>query len=72
MIRLLSVLKGEAKRSIESIGASGLFYETALKSLKMDLGNTQVVSDFKMNLVLDKPQIKEKDRATLRQFQQDG
>ena len=39
MERLLSVLKGEAKKSVESIGKSGIFYATALKTLKGDFGN---------------------------------
>lgn len=71
MVRLLSVLKGEAKRLIGSIGTSGLFYKTTLKSLKRDFGDQLVVSDFKMKLILDKLQIKGSDRSALRQFQQE-
>ena len=33
---LLSVLEGDAKRSIQSIGSSGIFYATAQKVLKRD------------------------------------
>ena len=40
MERLLSVLKGEAKNSIISIGTSGLFYASALKSFKRDFGDS--------------------------------
>ena len=40
--RLLSVLKGEAKRSIEGIGANGIFYPTALELLKREFGNPVV------------------------------
>ena len=35
MDHLLSVLDGDAKRSIQSIGSSGIFYATALKTLKL-------------------------------------
>ena len=34
MKRLLSVLKGEAKRSVESIGRNGVYYADTLKCLK--------------------------------------
>ena len=37
--RLLSALEGEAKNSVESIGCEGMFYATALKSLKQEDGN---------------------------------
>ena len=40
MERLLSVLKGEAKNSIISIGTSGLLYASALKSFKRDFGDS--------------------------------
>ena len=39
MERLLSVLTGEARKSVDCIGTSGIFYATALKSLKRDFGN---------------------------------
>ena len=44
---------------------------TALKSLKRDFGNPVVVSDFKVKLTLDKPQIKGNNHTVLRQFQQE-
>ena len=34
MKRLLSVLKGEAKRAVKGIGTNGIFYPIALKLLK--------------------------------------
>ena len=34
MERLLSVLEGEVKMSVESIGVTGIFYATALETLK--------------------------------------
>ena len=39
MERLLNVLRGDARRSVESIGKSKNFYAAALKSLKRDFGN---------------------------------
>ena len=38
MDRLLSVLDGEAKRVVSTIGQDGLFYPSALKLLKRDFG----------------------------------
>ena len=70
MERLLSVLTGEAKKGVESIGTSGIFYATALKSLKRDFGNTTVVTYTKLKNLLDKPQISSNDRAAIRRFHQ--
>ena len=67
---LLSVLKGEAKSSIISIGTTGLFFASALKSLKRDFGDSLVVTHLKLKSLFDKPQIKSGDRITLREFQQ--
>ena len=69
MERLLSVLKGEVKNSIISIGTNGLFYVSALKSLKRDFGGPLVVTHLKLKSVFDKPQIKSGDRIALREFQ---
>ena len=55
MDRLLSILKGEAKKSIEAIGTSGLFYATALKTLKKNFGNPLVISHMKLKLLLNRP-----------------
>ena len=44
MTRLLSVLDGDAKKAAFSIGSNGIFYVTALKTLKRDFGNLIVVS----------------------------
>ena len=70
MERLLSVLKGDAKKSIESVGKNGIFYATALKTLKRDFGNTFTVAYMKTKLFFDKPQLKHNDRAALKDFQQ--
>ena len=43
MERLLSFLEGEAKMSI-----TGIFYATALETLKRDFGNLIVIAHLKM------------------------
>ncbi|XP_057316774.1 uncharacterized protein LOC130657792 [Hydractinia symbiolongicarpus] len=70
MERLISVLDGEAKKTVLSIGASGIFYASALKALKRDFGNPVVASYFKLKNVLDLPQIPPRDRTSLRRYQQ--
>ena len=70
MERLLSVLEGEAKRSVESIGISGIFYATELKTLKRDFGNPIVIAHLKMKHLFKQPQIKNNDRTELRKFHQ--
>ena len=47
MERLISVLVGEAKRVVKSVGQNGIFYVSALKTLKRIFGNPVVVSDMK-------------------------
>ena len=42
--KLISVLGGDAKSAVAAVGHSGLFYASALKLLKQDLGNPLVVS----------------------------
>ena len=66
MERLLSVLKGEAKRSAESIGRNGIFYATTLKCLKRKFGNPNVITHLKLKSLFDQPQIKAADRASLK------
>lgn len=48
MERLLCVLKGEGKKSVESIGKSGIFCAIALKTLKVDFGNSFTVTCMKL------------------------
>ena len=66
MERLLSMLRGEAKRSVESIGRNGIFYATTLKCLKREFGNPNVVTHLKLKSLFDQPQIKTADRASLK------
>jgi len=70
MERLLSVLDGEAKKAIESIGTSSIFYATALKTLKRDFGNSFVISHLKLNELFNKPQVPANNRELLRNYHQ--
>ena len=66
MERFLNVLKGDAKKSVEIIGKSGIFYATARKTLKRDFGNAFTVAYMKTKLLFDKPQLKHNDRISLK------
>ena len=67
---LLSVLDGDAKRSIQSIGSSGIFYATTLKGLKHNYGNPIIVSHPRVKSLFEFPSIKSNDRIALRNFHQ--
>ena len=69
MERLCSVLYGEAKRVIETIGNTGCFYAIALKTLRLDFGNPLLISHAKLKS-FDQPQIKSTDGISLRRFHQ--
>ena len=70
MERLHSVLRGEAKRSVESIGRNGIFYATTLKCLKREFGNPHVITHLKLKSLFDQPQIKAADHASLKLYHQ--
>ena len=70
MERLLSVLDGEAKRKVISIGRNGLFYATAMKTLKSNFGNPMVVSFLKLKVLFDLTQVTNENQAGLRTFHQ--
>ena len=70
MERLLSVLEGDAKKAVQSIGVNGIFYASALKALKRDFGNPVVVSQLKLKSLLEQPQIASNDKISLRRFHQ--
>ena len=70
MVRLLSVLDGDAKRVVSAIGRNGLFYATALKALKREFGNPYAVSFLKLKAVLDQSQIQTDDQKGFEQFHQ--
>ena len=71
MTRLLIVIDGEAKKSVEKIATSGIFYATVLKTLKRDFASPLLISHFRLRNLFDKPQIRANDRITLRQFHQE-
>ena len=58
MERLCSVLFGEAKRVIETIGNTRRFYAAALKTLKRDFGNPLLISHAKLKLYFINPKLK--------------
>ena len=68
--RLLSVLKGEAKRDVEGKGANVIFYPTALKLLKEEFGNPVVICHLRMVELFEQLPIKGNDRTSLRQYYQ--
>ena len=70
MERLISVFEGEAKRSVESICCIGIFYVTALKSLKRDFGNPVLVSHLEIKALLDQTQLKANIKTGLRHYHQ--
>ena len=57
MERLISVLRQEVKKEIESIGINSMFYATALKTLKREYENPLLVSHPKLKKLFDHPQI---------------
>ena len=70
MERLISVLDGEAKRTVQAIGQNGIFYASAMKALKRDFGNPIVVSHAKLKAIFDQPQITNNNKISLRSYQQ--
>ena len=63
------MLDGKAKRVVTSFGQSGIFYASAPKTLKRNLGNPVVVSYMKLKTVLDLPQLPPNDYNGLRAYQ---
>ena len=58
MTCLISATDREAKRAIEAVDTSGLFYTSALKTLKSEFENTLLVAHLYLKSMLAKPQIK--------------
>ena len=69
MERLISVLRGEVKKEIESIVSNRMFYATSLKILKREYGNPLLISRLKLKKLFDQPQIKNQDRTALHEYQ---
>ena len=65
MLRLFSMLDGEAKRVIAAIGSDCIFYATALKTLKKDFGDPLLLAYLKIKVVFDRPHVKTNDRIGL-------
>ena len=70
MERLLSVLDGDAKKAVQSLGQSGYFYASALKTLKRNFGDPVVISFLKLKSILDLPQLSSDNKIGLRNFHQ--
>ena len=70
MIRLLSTLGGEAKRTVDAIVCNKILYAIALETLKRIFGNPLIGAHSRLSSVFDKPQIKANDKISLRQFHQ--
>ena len=58
-----------AKRSILSIGSSGIFYATTLKALKDNYGNLIIISHLCVKSLFKFPPIQSNDRIALRNLQ---
>ena len=69
-MRLISLLDGDAKKAVQSIGSNKLFYASALKSLKSNFGNPLLVATFRMKTLFNKPHINGRDRIALREYHQ--
>ena len=70
MERLFRVIDSDPSKSVEVIGTSGIFYETALKCLKSDYGNPLVIAHLRFKVLFDRRKLKVFDRSGLRQFYQ--
>ena len=70
MMRLISLLDGDAKKAVQSIGSNGLLYASALKPLKSNVGNLVLVAILHMKTLFDKPHINGQDRMVLREYHQ--
>ena len=67
---MISLLDGDAKKAVQSVGSNGLFYALALKLLKSNFGNPLLVATFCMKTLFDKPHINGRDRIALREYHQ--
>ena len=70
MEELLCILKGRPEMQVESIGKSGVFYTTALNTLKRDFANASTFAYMKTKLLLYRSKLKNNDRISLKDFQQ--
>ena len=70
MERLISVLDEEARRVVTSVGQGGIFYASALKTLKCNFGKQVVVSYMELKTVPDLPQLPPNDYNGLPAYHQ--
>ena len=70
MERLLSVLRGDTKRLVESIGRNSIFYATTSKCLKREFRNPNIVTQLKLKSLFDQPQVKAVYLALLKLYHQ--
>ena len=63
-------LDREARRMVQSIVQSGIFYPTVLKCLKQDCGNPTVVSYLKLKALFNQSQLQAKNKPAIKSFQQ--
>ena len=68
MERLHSVLYGDEKKAVGSIGTYSIFYAAALKTLKREFGPPIVVANLKLKALFDQPQIHSRDRVALQNY----
>ena len=61
MERLISVLDGEPKKCINAFGTNGMFYASALKSLKKQFGNPYLVLYHKLKILFNLPPLSAND-----------
>ena len=71
MTRLLSVLDGDVKKAVSSIGSNGMFYATALKTLERDFGNLLLVAHRCLPQLFNRNPISSNNKVSLWQFHQE-
>ena len=64
-------LQGDAKKAILSTGSNGIFYATALETLKRDFGNPLLVAHKHLSKLYNRKPISSKDKVYLWQFHQE-
>ena len=60
--RLNSVLDGDAKKAVSSIGPNSIFYAAAIQTFKWELGHPKLLK-LKLKALFDQPQIYSRDRV---------
>ena len=68
MIKLLTILYGEIKRTVKAIGCNKKFLQQLLETLKSDFCNPPIVVHNRLYSIFDKAQIKTNDKLDLRQL----